>query len=70
VLADHGWAGCAAQRGIETVAFADSNDPALFLGEAEGTVAVTVPMDDHVVDPRFYDPMTAYLLRAAGLDAA
>jgi hypothetical protein len=67
VVADHGWAGCAAQRGIRTVAFADSNDPALFLGEAEGTVAVTVPLDDHVEDPQAYEPMTAYLLTAAGL---
>ncbi|MFE5867790.1 phosphatase [Streptomyces roseifaciens] len=67
VVADHGWAGCAAQRGIEAVGYADSNDPALFLAEAEGTLQVAVPMDDHVVDPRFYEPMTAYLLAAAGL---
>ncbi|MEV0963503.1 MULTISPECIES: phosphatase [unclassified Streptomyces] len=67
VVADHGWAGCAGQRGVDAVGFADSNDPALFIGEAEGTVRVTVPLDDHVTDPRFYDPMTAYLLDAAGL---
>lgn len=67
VVADHGWAGRAAQHGITTVGFADCNDPALFLGEAEGTLAVTVPLDDHVADPRFYEPMTAYLLEAAGL---
>ncbi|MFI9308461.1 phosphatase [Streptomyces triculaminicus] len=67
VVADHGWAGCAAQRGIDAVGFADSNDPALFLAEAEGVLQVAVPLDDHVVDPRFYEPMTAYLLGAAGL---
>ncbi|MEV6791538.1 phosphatase [Streptomyces sp. NPDC051320] len=67
VVADHGWAGCAGQRGIDSVGYADSNDPALFLGETEGTMQVTVPLDDHVTDPRFYDPMTAYLLDAAGL---
>lgn len=67
VIADHGWAGCAAERGIPTIGFADSNDPALFLGEAEGTVSVCVPLDDHVADPRFYEPLTAYLLEAAGL---
>ncbi|PSJ26153.1 phosphatase [Streptosporangium nondiastaticum] len=67
VVADHGWAGCAAQRGIDAVGYADSNDPALFLAEAEGTLQVAVPMDDHVVDPRYYEPMTAYLLAAAGL---
>ncbi|WP_171166193.1 phosphatase [Streptomyces sp. I05A-00742] len=70
VVADHGWAGCAAQRGIDTVGYADCNDPALFLAEAEGLLRVAVPLDDHVVDPRFYEPMTAYLLEAAGLPAA
>ncbi len=67
VLADHGWAGYAGQQGLDTVGFADCNDPALFLAEAEGTLAVAVPLDDHVVNPRFYEPMTAYLLAAAGL---
>ncbi|MFG2196156.1 phosphatase [Streptomyces sp. NPDC048639] len=67
VMADHGWAGCAGQHGIDAVGFADCNDPALFIGEAEGTVAVSVPLDDHVVNPRFYDPLTAYLIAAAGL---
>lgn len=67
VVADHGWAGCAGQRGLDSMGYADSNDPALFLAEAEGTLQVTVPLDDHVTDPRYYDPMTAYLLDAAGL---
>ncbi|WP_210732844.1 phosphatase [Streptomyces sp. RKND-216] len=70
VFADHGWAGCAAQRGLDTVGFADCNDPALFLGEAEDTLSVAVPLDDHVADPRFYEPMIAYLLDAAGLTDA
>ncbi|MFI1966089.1 phosphatase [Streptomyces pathocidini] len=69
VVADHGWAGRAGQRGIDAVGFADCNDPALFIGEAEGTVAVAVPLDDHVVDPRYYDPLTAYVIAAAGLTA-
>jgi hypothetical protein len=67
VFADHGWAGCAGQRGIDSIGYADCNDPALFLGEAEGIMAVTIPLDDHVVDPFFYEPMTDYLLDAAGL---
>lgn len=67
VVADHGWAGCAGRRGIDTVGFADCNDPALFLGEAEGTLQVTVPLDDHVLSPRHYDPLASYVLRAAGL---
>lgn len=66
VMADHGWAGAAGQAGVTTVGFADSNDPGLFVGEAEGKVAVSVPLDDNV-PPHFYAPMTAYLLAAAGL---
>jgi hypothetical protein len=69
VVADHGWAGYAGQRGITAVGFADCNDPALFIGEAEGTVAVAIPLDDHVTDPRHYDPLTAYLIEAAALPA-
>lgn len=67
VVADHGWAGFAGQQGIDAIGYADCNDPALFLAEAEGTVQVVIPLDDHVTSPRFYDPMTAYLLYAAGL---
>ncbi len=70
VVADHGWAGRAGQRGLDSVGYADCNDPALFIAEAEGTVQVTVPLDDHVRSPRYYDPMVAYLLAAAGLTAA
>ncbi|MET7637773.1 phosphatase [Streptomyces sp. NPDC005438] len=67
VVADHGWAGAAAQWGVAAVGYADCNDPALFLAESEGTLRVAIPLDDHVADPRFYEPMTAYLLDAAGL---
>lgn len=66
VVADHGWAGCAGARGIETVGFADSNDPALFVGEAEGSILVSVPLDDNV-QPHFYAPLSSYLVDAAGL---
>jgi len=68
VVADHGWAGAAGQAGIDTVGFADCNDPALFVGEAEGKVISCVPLDDNV-DPRLYLPLTAYLLDRAGLTA-
>lgn len=67
VVADHGWAGYAAQHGVDAAGYADCNDPALFLAEAEGTLQVAVPLDDHVVSPRHYDPMMAYLLDQAGL---
>lgn len=66
VVGDHGWAGGAAQAGVDAVGFADSNDPALFVGEAEGRVLVSVPLDDNVA-PHLYAPMTAYLLDRAGL---
>jgi len=66
VLADHGWAGAAGQAGITSVGFADSNDPALFVGEDEGKVAVAVPLDDNV-EPHLYAPLTEFLLHAAGL---
>lgn len=61
VIADHGWAGAAGEAGIPTVGFADSNDPALFLGEAEGKIDVVVPLDDNVL-PRYYAPLTERLV--------
>lgn len=64
VVADHGFAGAAGRAGVVCVGFADSNDPALFVGEAEGDVAVCVPLDDNVM-PDLYEPMTSYLLAAA-----
>ncbi|MGK8520635.1 phosphatase [Nocardia asteroides] len=66
VIADHGWAGAAGEAGIETVGFADCNDPALFAGQAEGKIAVTVPLDDGVRS-EYYRPLIAYLLGRAGL---
>ncbi|TDD33979.1 phosphatase [Actinomadura sp. KC06] len=65
-IADHGWAGAAGQAGIDTVGFADCNDPALFAGAAEGKIDVAVPLDDGVA-PRHYAPLTAYILDRAGL---
>ncbi|TYK51548.1 phosphatase [Actinomadura decatromicini] len=65
-IADHGWAGAAGQAGIDTVGFADCNDPALFAGAAEGKIDVAVPLDDGVA-PHHYAPLTAYILARAGL---
>jgi Phosphatase len=62
VMADHGWAGAAAEAGLRTIGFADCNDPALFVGEVEGKVDVVVPLDDNVT-PALYEPLIAYLLR-------
>ena len=61
VVADHGWAGAAAQAGLDTLAVADCNDPALFVAEAEGKPVVTVPLDDNVL-PHLYDPLAAHVL--------
>ena len=61
VIADHGFAGAAAAAGIDVVCFADSNDPGLFVAEAEGRVLVTVPIDDNV-DPHLYAPVSEYVL--------
>ena len=62
VVADHGWAGAAAEAGIDTLGMADCNDPALFVAEEEGKPIVTVPLDDNVPPP-LYDPLSAYLTR-------
>jgi hypothetical protein len=65
VLADHGWCGGAAQAGVDAIGFADCNDPALFVGEEEGTVQVAVPLDDGL-DPERYDLLGDYVLARAG----
>lgn len=66
VVADHGFAGAAGAAGLLVVGFADCNDPALFIGEAEGRIDVSVPLDDNV-QPDLYEPVTAFLLQEAGL---
>ncbi len=65
VVADHGWAGVAAAAGLEVLAYADCNDPALFVAEEEGLDIVTVPLDDNVL-PHLYDPVSAYLTAWSG----
>jgi hypothetical protein len=63
VVGDHGWAGAAAERGIDVVAVADINDPALPMAKAEGRAAVVLGMDDNVrPTPAAYDPLADYLL--------
>lgn len=67
VVADHGWAGAASSRGLRTLGYADCNDPALFVAEAQGQIDVTVPLDDDVV-PYLYEPMIEFILDRAGLN--
>ena len=55
VLADHGFAGAALERGIPAVAFMDINDQALAVPWDEGKDVVIVPLDDNR-EPRFYEP--------------
>ena len=69
VLADHGWCGGAGRAGVSAIGFADSNDPALFVGEAEGSVAVAVPLDDGLA-PEDYLPLAEYVLHRAGVEQA
>ncbi|MFF9567006.1 phosphatase [Streptomyces sp. NPDC014685] len=66
VVGDHGWVCGAGQLGIEAIGLADTDDPALFVGEAEGRVAVAVPVDD-AVRSAYYRPLTRYVLNRACL---
>ncbi len=66
LIGDHGWACGAGRLGVRSVGLADSNDPAVFVAEAEGEVAVTVPLDDGV-RPDCYGLLSAYVLQQAGM---
>ncbi|MFJ8163161.1 phosphatase [Streptomyces sp. NPDC096136] len=66
VVGDHGWVCGAGQLGVEAIGLADTDDPALFVGEAEGRVAAVVPLDD-AVRSAAYGPLTRFVLRRAGL---
>ncbi|MEV7871078.1 phosphatase [Streptomyces sp. NPDC088124] len=66
VVGDHGWVCGAGQLGFEAIGLADTDDPALFVGEAEGRVSVAVPLDD-AVRSDYYLPLTRYVLNRACL---
>ncbi|MFH8371532.1 phosphatase [Streptomyces sp. NPDC018031] len=66
VIGDHGWVCGAGQLGIEAVGLADADDPAPFVGEAEGRVSVVVPLDD-AARCDSYRPLTRYVLNRACL---
>lgn len=55
VLADHGFAGAAIERGIPTIAVIDINDHALAVAVAEGRDITAIPLDDNR-PPRLYEP--------------
>ena len=61
VVGDHGMAGAAIERGIDTLGIADVNDPALFLAQARGRTESVMPIDDNL-SPRLVEPVTDAVL--------
>lgn len=55
VFADHGFAGAAIEAGVDTVAIADVNDPALVVARSQGRSGPVIVMDDNV-HPEDYWP--------------
>ena len=51
---------------VSSVGPADVNDPAPFVGQAEGAVSVVVPVDDGARSD-YYLPLTRYVLNRACL---
>ncbi|MEO3978600.1 phosphatase [Streptomyces sp. CAU 1734] len=66
VIGDHGWVCGAGQLGFDAIGLADTDDPAPFVGEAERSIAVAVPLDDSVRSS-YYAPLTRYVLNRACL---
>ncbi|KUL33651.1 hypothetical protein ADL22_32620 [Streptomyces sp. NRRL F-4489] len=66
VIGDHGWVCGAGQLGVEAVGLADSDDPAPFVGAAEGRLSAVVPVDDTVRSVH-YRPLARYVLKKASL---
>ena len=66
VIGDHGWACGAGRLGLRSVGLADSNDPAVFVAEAEGQVEAAIPLDDGV-RADCYRMLSAYVLQQAGM---
>jgi hypothetical protein len=61
VIADHGMAGAAIARGLNTLAIADVNDPALPLAQARGSTDGVLCLDDNLA-PRLFVPVTQAVL--------
>ncbi|ANZ17769.1 hypothetical protein SNOUR_22480 [Streptomyces noursei ATCC 11455] len=66
VIGDHGWVCGAGQLGIEAIGLADADDPAPFVGRAEGRLSAVVPLDD-AVRSTHYRPLIRYILNRAHL---
>jgi hypothetical protein len=63
VFADHGFAGAAIERGVETLSIADVNDPALLVAKAQGRTEVVIVMDDHVAPEDYWPCFQAIVAR-------
>ncbi len=63
VFADHGFAGAAIERGVETISIADVNDPALLVARAQGRTEVVIVMDDHVAPEDYWPCFQAVVSR-------
>jgi Phosphatase len=61
VVADHGFAGAAIERGIPTLSIADVNDPALCLAQARGRTDGVLVIDDGL-DASLFVPVTQEML--------
>ncbi len=61
VVADHGFAGAAVERGIPTLSIADVNDPALPLAQARGRTDGVLVIDDGL-DASLFVPVTQEML--------
>ncbi len=66
VVGDHGFVCGAGQLGIESIGLADSDDPAVFVAEAEGRVSVAVPLAD-TAPAGHYHLVSRYVLTRAWL---
>ena len=63
VFADHGFAGAAVERGIDTVSIADVNDPALIVARAQGRTGTVIVMDDNVQPGAYWPCFQAIVAR-------
>jgi hypothetical protein len=61
VIADHGMAGAAIERGLPTLSIADVNDPALPLAQQRGRTDAVLPIEDNP-PPRLFVPVTNAML--------
>ena len=66
VFADHGFAGAAIEAGVETIAIADVNDPALLVAKAQGRTKHVMVFDDHVEPDAYWPVFQALAAPVAG----